>query len=197
MKYPAHLEKIVTFFKRLPGVGTRTAERYAFSLLDWEENQLAHFATLLAETPLKITHCDECGALQEEQCPFCTSDMRRHDQLCLVASPKEIFSIEKTGQYGGLYHVLDALLSPLDEVSLSDRVIDRIKERMKKLNTTELIIALDSSLEGDTTAHYLKEALQESGVKIFRLAFGLSVGSPLDHADPGTLSCALLNRSLF
>ncbi len=198
MQYPEHLEKIITTFRKLPGVGGRTAERFAFDLLTWEEAQLAAFAKLIDETPQKIESCSNCGALCERQsCNFCQNTKRHQQILCIVSSPKEIFSIEKTGHYRGLYHVIDDLLSPLDNRAPSAVTIQKLKQRIKSLGVKEILIAFNASLEGDATAHFLKEELLDFNLPIYRLAFGLPMGSSIEFADPGTLGRALTHKALF
>lgn len=198
MHYPAHLVKIIDSFKRLPGVGNRSAERFAFQLLDWKVDYLNEMASLLRELPHKLRHCDVCSCLiGEDICPFCTSQRASMQTFCIIASPRDVFAIEQTGEFKGLYHVLGALLSPLDGIGPEKLPIAQLKERIVRHQIKEVVIALDATLEGDATALYLKRELEADGIQISRLAFGLPIGSSLDYVDGGTLARALSARSKF
>ncbi len=191
MNYPPYLLKIIDALRGLPGVGPKTAERYAFQLLEWPENRLAELGELIKEFPNEIKFCEECGALiDEDLCTFC---LRQVTTLCIVGSPKDLYSIEETGSYRGLYHVLEGLLSPLEGRGPELLRLDRLRLRITTLSIQEVIIALDSTLEGDATALFLKQELGPL-VPTSRLAFGLPLGAPLEHVDPGTLSQALTGR---
>lgn len=190
MKYPDHLERLMQSFRRLPGVGSKSAERFCFELLRWPASKLKEFTALIEELPHKLTCCGCCGALvQETDCSFCE---RTSQQICLVASPKELFLIEGTGQFHGHYHVLGGLLSPLsgrDNLSL-----EPLRKRIQDLDIKELIIAFDSTIEGDATAYYIKEQLKHLPLTISRLAFGMPVGSLLELADGSSLAQAMAYR---
>ncbi len=193
MKYPDDLTSLIAHLKKLPGVGAKTAERFAFELLGWSQNQLAQLGTLLGEIRAKIPPCTTCGCLtQEGACPFCNHTGRDPHSLCLIASPRDAYAIEETRTFRGLYHVVEHLLSPLDGRHSEALRVDRIVARLD--NVKELIIAFDSTLEGDTTALFLKNQLARPGLSISRLAFGLPVGSSLEYIDGGTLARALVGR---
>ncbi len=195
MRYPEALQKIIALFRKLPGVGKKTAERYAFQMIFWKEHDLSHFAHLIHTLKNHLLTCSECGALYEgEKCPFCDSTRRDTSLLCVVASPKDLFSIESTGIYNGLYHVMQGLLSPLHDRGLSAINFDDLKKRVVKLSTREVILAFDSTVEGDATALYLKRELEKLEVRVSRLAMGMPLGSSLDFLDEGTLSRALSSR---
>lgn len=197
MQYPAHLTKVINVLKRLPGVGSKSAERYAFHLLNWPQAHLEEMANILVEIPARLEHCSECGCLKDEHCHFCTEERRQAKILCVISSPKEVFSIETTGEYKGLYHVLGGLLSPLDGIGPEKLSIDLLKKRILNLKVQEIVIALDSTLEGDATSLYLKQELSTLPISTSRLAFGLPMGSPLDYVDGGTLARAFSARSKF
>ncbi|MBI3900858.1 MAG: recombination protein RecR [Chlamydiia bacterium] len=197
MHYPEHLQKLILLFKKFPGVGTRSAERFAFHLLDWPEEKLLEIGKVFSQTKEKLTHCTECGVLIEEKCPFCTHPTRLTSLLCLVASPKDVFSIEQTHAFNGLYHVLGGVLSPLQGLSPPADSIKKLKNRIKTLEVKEIILALDSTLEGDTTALYLKKELESLHITASRLALGLPMGSSLDFIDGGTLARALAGRQAY
>jgi recombination protein RecR len=197
-KYPTHLTYLIAYLKKLPGVGTKTAERFAFQLLDWKEGELSNFATVLSELKEKITHCPECHCLTDHtQCGFCHSPHRDKSQLCIIASPRDAYSIDETGAYRGLYHVLGGLLSPIDGRAPEHLNLESLKKRIAQHSIKEIIIALDSTLEGDTTSLYLKDQIQGWGLPVTRLAFGIPIGSSLDFVDGGTLARALTGRQNY
>lgn len=198
MHYPSHLQKVINVLKRLPGVGTKSAERYAFHMLGWPLEHLHEMARALTEIPEKLKQCSDCGCLKDEHiCPFCTEERKRTGVICILSSPKEAFYIETTGEYRGMYHVLGGLLSPLDGMGPDRLSIARLRNRIISLKIQEIVIALDSTLEGDATALYLKQELEPFAVAISRLAFGLPMGSPLDYVDGGTLARAFSARNKF
>lgn len=198
MRYPAHLLTLITLLKRLPGVGNKSAERFAFQLLDWKSEHLHEIADAIKWIPQKLQHCRECGCLiGEGRCPFCSETRLNSRALCVIASARDVFSIEETGEYRGLYHVLGGLLSPMEGISPEHLELDKLKKRVLSLNIQEVVIAIDSTLEGDATALYIKRDLESTGVAISRLAFGLPMGSSLDYVDGGTLARALSARAKF
>lgn len=197
-KYPNALIPMIAHLKKLPGVGARTAERFAFELLSWQKDQLSAFGASISTIQSKIPPCTVCGCLTNEgSCPFCIAPHRNQSQLCLLASARDVFAIEEIGSYKGLYHVIEHLLSPLDHRHTTGLNLKRIEERIEQNKTQELIIAFDSTLEGDTTALYLKTHFQNTSLAISRLAFGMPVGSSLEYIDGGTLSRAFNGRQSF
>ncbi len=197
-KYPTDLIQLIAFLKKLPGVGIKTAERFAFQLLNWQESDLHAFSSLLFHLKEKITHCPDCRCLADcDTCFFCNHPSRDPSQLCIIANPRDAYSIDETGAYRGLYHVLGGLLSPIDGKSPEHLNLDHLKKRISTLQIKEIIIALDSTLEGDTTSLYLKEQIQSWGLSVSRLAFGIPIGSSLDFVDGGTLARALTGRQTF
>ncbi len=193
-EYPKGLQKIFTFFKKLPGVGSKTAERFAFELLSWKEEDLSHFSETVKNIKTLITSCKECGALKETLCPFCSSSSRNQEVLCILSSAKEIFLLENTRSYQGLYHVLDNLLSPLEGKEESSIGLEKLIQRIESKNIQEIILALDSTLEGDATALFLKESLKKYSLRFSRLAPGIPLGSSLEYVDNATLARALTYR---
>ncbi len=194
MQYPKNLERLFCLLNKLPGVGRRTAQRYGFDLLlHWSEDErraLQHALESLSD----ISRCLVCGALQENRCLFCNNPARRQDLLCVVGSAREVFTIEQTGEFSGCYHVLDGLLSPLDGRSEESLGLEKLIARMNSSEVREIILALDSSLEGDATSLFLKDALARYSVNISRLAFGIPVGSTLEYVDGGTIARAFVSR---
>ena len=198
MRYPDHLLKLIQVLRRLPGVGNKSAERFAFHLLNWSEEQLREFGTVVSNTKAKLQQCQECGCLMGNSgCFFCHTPQRNSQVMCVIASSRDVFSLEETQEYDGLYHVLGGLLSPLDRKGPEHLSLPKLKERLINLKVKELVIALDSTLEGDATALYLKQELAHYPVSISRLAFGLPMGSSLDYVDGGTLARALAGRNQF
>lgn len=194
-KYPEELLSLIAHFKKLPGVGLRTAERFAFELIGWPQEHLEALGMSLSKIRNRIPPCPNCGCLTHAgNCQFCQTQDRDARQLCLIASPRDVFAIEATHSYQGLYHVIEHLLSPLDGRHIHHLRIDRIEERIKANQTNEIILAFDSTLEGDTTALYLKNQLNRPELTISRLAFGLPVGSSLEYIDGGTLTRAFKGR---
>ncbi len=197
-RFPPHLLKLMEFLKKLPGVGNKSAERYAFQIVDWQPDELACFAKALSSTKELLQNCSECGSLtQENVCPFCDAEVRSSKTLCVVAHYKDVYAIEETHEYKGLYHVLGSLLSPLEGRN-PDRInIQKLKQRVVDHKVEEIVIAIDATLEGDATSLYLKQELEDLDVQISRLALGLPMGSSLDYVDGGTLARALAGRRNF
>ena len=193
MRYPEHIEQLMHMFRKLPGVGAKSAERFCFELLGWPTAKLKEFTTLIQDLPHKISSCHECGAFfQEGVCHFCSSQERNREQLCIVASPKDLFLIEATGQFNGLYHVIGGLLSPF---SGRDKIpLEPLKERIKNLAIKEIIIAFDGTLEGDASTFYIKEQIKDLPLHISRLAFGMPAGSLLEFAGEGSLAQSMAHR---
>ena len=198
-KLPEDLLCLISFLKKLPGIGLRTAERFAFEFLSWPKEDLKTLSDILKSAPEKVPPCPICGCLSDRgKCLFCQNETRDTHQMCLISSPRDAFAIEATRCYRGLYHVIEHLLSPLDGRHASALRLDRIEERITNHSIQETIIAFDSTLEGDTTALYLRKHLaSRPGLKMSRLAFGLPVGSNLEHIDGGTLARALAGRQSF
>lgn len=198
MRYPSHLLRVIESLKKLPGVGNKSAERFAFHLIHWNPTQLLELAETVKEIPYQIKSCPECGCLKGmEPCIFCSPERAEKKLICIVASARDTFAIDATGEYKGLYHVLGNLLSPMDGIGPDQINLSRLKDRIQKNNIQEIVIALDSTLEGDATSLYIKQELEALPVKISRLAFGLPMGSSLDYVDGGTLARALMGRGHF
>ena len=198
MRYPTHLLKVIEMLKRLPGVGNKSAERYAFQLINWKPERLQELAEAISHIPQKLRHCKECGCLVgEEICRLCDETRSRFGVMCVIASPKDAFAIEATREYRGLYHVLGGLLSPIEGRGAEILTLPRLRDRIQICHIKELIIALDSTVEGDATALYIKNEFQDLSLEVSRLAFGLPMGSSLEYVDGGTLARAFSGRSAF
>jgi len=195
-QYPSELLTLIAYLKKLPGIGRKTAERFAFYLLDWPDEDLKKFGTQLRVLKEKIHPCDVCGCLKDgENCSFCIR--RDASLLCLVSSPRDVYAIEETKAFKGLYHVIGGLLSPLEGRSIEQLKLDKLEKRLTENTIQEVVIAFDSTLEGDATALFLKQKLDAHGIKATRLAFGLPMGSSLDFVDYGTLEKAFTGRRTF
>jgi recombination protein RecR len=197
MKYPDQLLKLIEVLKQLPGVGHKSAERFAFHMIQWSPQKLSEMAKIIQQTPEKLSHCKECGSLISDQCLFCNPKRLQAGSLCIVASPRDVFAIESTHEYRGLYHVLGNLLSPMEGIGPQQLNIDLLKKRLTKHEINEVIVAIDSTLEGDATALFLKKELEALNITVSRLAFGLPLGSSLDYVDGGTLARALMARAKY
>lgn len=198
MRYPDHLLKLINVLRRLPGVGHKSAERFAFHLLDWPAGHLQELGQTVMEVKDKLKACQECGCLVDElACAFCDLTKRDSRVICVIASPRDAFTVEDTREYNGLYHVLGGVLSPLEKRGADLLSFEKLRSRIQTLNIQEVVIGLDSTLEGDTTSLFLKQELTHLNVRLSRLAFGLPMGSSLDYVDGGTLARALSGRSNF
>jgi len=196
--YPQPLVKLIEQLKKFPGVGQKSAERYAFNLLEWSDSELSQFAHILQNLRKDLKICHQCGCLEQDKgCIFCDLSKRNPQVLCVVSHFKDVFAIEQTHEYKGLYHVLGGVLSPLEGKGPEQLTIDKLKERITEIGVTELIIAMDSTLEGDATALHLKQELEPFDMTVSRLAFGLPLGSSLDYVDGGTLAKAFVGRRGF
>ncbi len=194
-EYPKTLLTLIAYLKKLPGVGTRTAERFAFSLLQWEEKKLHSLSELLNQMHGKILRCEQCGCyLKKESCFFCHNNQRDRTRICIVSSPKDVFTLEDTHSYTGLYYVIKSLLSPLEGKTSADLQLEHLHLYTKQFPVEEVIIALDSTLEGEATTLYLKTQLEDWGISSSRLAFGIPLGSTLDCVDFATLEKAVHGR---
>jgi recombination protein RecR len=195
MTYPLALQKLISFLRKFPGVGKKSAERFAFQIISWKDSDLISFSNLLQTIKSDLHTCQTCKALfDKEKCPFCDTEKRDHQLLCIVASAKDIFTIESTGIYNGLYHVIPGLLSPVERFGPSELHFSELKERLLQIQAKEVILALDSTIEGDATSLFLKKELNKEGISVSRLAMGMPLGSSLDFLDEGTLSKAFSSR---
>jgi recombination protein RecR len=197
-KLPPPIQKIIAQLRKLPGVGAKTAERYAFRLIEWNTESLELFSQSITDLSKEIGHCPTCHCLKGEGiCDFCDTSKRESQSLCIVSYAKDIYPIEETRVFKGLYHVLEGVFSPLEGLNVEKIDVEKIKARIKSHDIKDVILALDSTLEGDATALFLKEEMKSWGLSISRLAFGIPLGSALDYVDPGTLTRALLGRLQF
>ncbi len=197
--YPSQvLENAVKEFASLPGVGRKTALRFVLYLLKQEKNDVMHFSESLRRLKEEIVYCKECFNISDtEICPICASSKRDHTIVCVVENIKDVMAIENTQQYNGVYHVLGGIISPMDGIGPGDLTIKPLEEKVKTGKVKELIFALPTTMEGDTTNFYLYRKLASVDIKITTLARGVSIGDELEYTDEVTLGRSILNRMLF
>ncbi|HTG45048.1 MAG TPA: recombination mediator RecR [Verrucomicrobiae bacterium] len=195
---PEPITQLIAGLSQLPGVGPRSAERIALHIVQSDANGVAGLANSILSARSKVSLCQNCGGLTEKQpCAFCTDPRRDQTLICLVERPVDILSIEKSGVFRGLYHVLGGKISPLNGIEPEDLRIAELERRCASASIAELILALSSDVEGDATGYYLNKLFTARGIKVTRLAHGLAVGSGLEYADELTLSRALEGRRQF
>jgi recombination protein RecR len=189
------LETLVKALKQLPGVGEKTATRYAFYMLNAKEDEIQELIRAIRDVKERLQLCSRCFHLTDvDPCPICSDSRRDESRLCVVETPVDLMAIEKAGHFKGLYHVLHGLLSPLDAIGPGDIRLSELLERVLKEKIAEVILALNPTVEGESTATYIRDRLKEFGIIVSRIAYGIPVGGSLEYADPITLSRALDNR---
>jgi recombination protein RecR len=189
------LETLVKALKRLPGVGEKTATRFAFYMLNAEKEEIGELTRAIRDVKEKLRLCSRCFQLTDvDPCPICSDLKRDASRLCVVETPLDLMAIEKAGHFRGLYHVLHGLLSPLDAIGPDDIRFSELLKRVEKEKIAEVILALNPTVEGESTAGYIRDRLKGSGIVVSRIAYGIPVGGSLEYADPLTLSRALDNR---
>ncbi len=194
--YPKTINNLIECFKKLPGVGEKSAERMALSCLNLDDETIKLFKTSLENSKTKIKNCQRCGNLSEEiECPICQNQNRDKTTICVVEESKNIVLFEKIGSFNGLYHVLGGLISPLDGINPEDINIDSLISRIEKEDIKEIIIAVKPTIEGETTALYIRKMLEGKDIKITKIAHGIPMGADIDYIDPLTLEIALEGRS--
>jgi recombination protein RecR len=191
---PLPLLQLIDHLKKLPGVGFKTAEKYAFDLLTWDAKSLEGFGQALVDVKERIEFCAQCHCLKDQECFYCNNPKRDQNLICVIEKPQDVFHFEKTQSFKGIYHALGGLLNPLSFKSESKLNLDTLINKITQ-DTYEVIIALDATLEGEATSLLVQEKLKHCPVIISRLAYGIPVGSPLNYVDGSTLSRALSLRS--
>ena len=196
-QYPSQLlERAVGEFSRLPGIGRKTALRLVLHLLRQEPEASESFASAIVRLRNEVRYCTVCHNISDaEVCPICSSPKRDATTICVVENIQDVMAVERTGQYFGLYHVLGGVISPMDGIGPSDLEIDSLVERVRQGGVDEVIFALASTMEGDTTNFYITRKLQPLGVKLSVIARGISVGDELEYTDEVTLGRSILNRT--
>jgi len=195
MKYPSIIQNLIECFKKFPGIGEKSAERMALSVLEMDKETIDLFSTSLKDSKTKIKRCKTCNNLSESNiCEICKDTNRNKEILCIVEEPKNIILFEKLNIFDGYYHVLDGLISPIDGINPEDINLSSLITRVKKDNIKEIILALKPSVEGETTSLYISKILEGTGVKISKIAHGIPMGAEIDYVDSLTLEMALENR---
>ena len=193
--YPKEFRNLINYFKKLPGVGEKSAERLALSILDLSTDDVNSFASSLVKSKNNLHPCNTCGFLTDkDECDICSSAQRNKNLICVLEDYKSVFAFERAGNYDGVYHVLNGLISPADGVNPEDINISKLVDRIDKLESPEIIIALKSTIEGETTTLYLKKIFEGRNVKISRLSYGIPMGAEIDYLDELTLDRALIDR---
>ena len=193
--FPAALERLSEQFARLPGIGSKTAQRLAFQVLSMPQEQAQEFADAILDAKRSIHTCPVCQNLTDEvMCPICADETRDHSTICVVAEPRDVIAMERSREYTGVYHVLHGVISPLNHVGPDDIRIRELLARLQDGSVQEVIMATNPDTEGEATAMYLSRLLRPIGVKVTRLAYGIPVGSQLEYADEVTLLRALEGR---
>lgn len=194
-EYLLPLEQMVEQLGRLPGVGRKTAAKYAFSLLEMPEEELECFAAALLDGKRRIRYCTRCFNMCEgDLCLVCKDESRRNGQICVVEDVRALMAMERAKSYRGSYHVLGGVLSPIDGIGPEQLHIDRLIHRVKEESIEEVIVATNPTLEGETTALYIMKLLKPMAVKVTRLAYGMPVGADIEYADEITLARAIEGR---
>ena len=197
--YPKSLNELIDIFSSFPGVGKRSAVRMAFAILKWPEEKKKVLGSLISEIDQKITKCPECGSLSElgAKCAICANLARNQHCICVVEEANQIASIESSGFFQGLYHVLGGRLSPLSGKGPDDLNIDHLLQRIEKNNVQEVILATAQDVEGQATSVYIASLLKDKNITITRIAQGLPAGSDIAYADSATIAAAIGGRTAF
>lgn len=191
----APLAKLIEQLRALPGIGTKSAQRLAYHILDMDDTQIKALTRAILDAKTQTHYCSQCHNLTDtDPCRICASDARDSTLLCVVEQPRDAEAMERTHDFKGRYHVLHGALSPLEGIGPADIKIKELLERLKTTEVREIIMATDPDVEGEATAMYLAKLLKPLGIKITRIAHGLPVGSDLEYADEITLAKALENR---
>lgn len=192
------LENAVNELAKLPGVGQRTALRFALHLLKQNEDNTLQLAKSLISLVSEIKHCKRCNNLSDSEiCSICANPQRQNDTICVVENIREVMAIESTNQYKGLYHVLGGVISPIEGIGVGDIAIEHLIKRVEQEEIKEIILALPTTMEGDTTSFYINKLLENHNIKISAIARGVAIGDKIEYADEQTLARSILNRRDF
>ena len=198
-EYPsALLERAVKEFSKLPGIGRKTATRLVLHLLRKKEDEVESFSSAIITLKREAKYCKECHSISDTDiCPICANPLRDHSLICVVENIQDVMAVENTMQFRGVYHVLGGVISPMDGVSPGDLHINSLIERVATGEVKEIILALSSKMEGDTTNFYIYRKLQQYDVKLSVIARGISIGDELEYTDEVTLGSSIINRRPF
>ncbi len=195
MNYPHDLEKLISYYNKLPGIGEKSAERLAIATLEFKDEEISEFSETLKNAKKNLTRCSICGHLTDQDiCSICQDEVRNKNVICVIEDYKSVFAFEKSGKFNGTYHVLNGLISPIDDIGPEDINLESLVKRVSKLDNPELILALKPTVEGEATTLYIKKILENQKVTISRLAYGIPIGAEIDYLDNITLEKALEDR---
>jgi recombination protein RecR len=193
--YAEPIEKLIDEFRKLPGIGSKSAQRLAYNVLRRSREDAERLSRAILEVKEKILYCSRCNNFSDrDPCRYCNDAARSNETICVVEEPHDILAVEKTREYHGQYHVLHGVLSPINGIGPGDLKLANLLERLREGNVREIILATNPNVEGEATAIYLAKLLKTIGVKVSRIALGLPVGSDLEFADEVTMSKALEHR---
>ena len=193
--YGEKVNRLIGELGRLPGIGGKTAQRLAFHIINMPEEQVRHLSGAILEAKQNVRYCKECFTLTDKEiCPICSSDKRNHKVIMVVENTRDLAAYEKTGKFDGVYHVLHGAISPMLGIGPGDIKIKELLVRLQREDVREVIIATNSSLEGEATAMYISKLIKPAGIKVTRIASGVPVGGDLEYIDEVTLTRALDGR---
>ena len=194
--YSGHMNKLIEQLSRLPGVGAKSAQRLAFHIINMPKEEVEGLASAMTDAKAHIKYCKECFTLTDDEiCPICANEKRDHSTIMVVEQTRDMAAYEKTGKYNGVYHVLHGAISPMLGIGPGDIRLKELMTRLQKEEVREVIIATNSSLEGETTAMYLSKLIKPTGIRVTRIASGVPVGGDLEYIDEVTLLRALDGRT--
>jgi recombination protein RecR len=190
------LEKLIKCLKKFPGVGEKTATRYAFFILNANPGEIDDLIKAIETVKKDLRLCSRCFHLTDQDlCDICSDQRRDQSRICVVESPLDLMAVEKSGQFKGVYHVLHGVMSPLDGIGPEEIRLNELVSRVKQNGVKEVILALNPTVEGEATASFIRDQLKETGVSVSRIAYGIPVGGSLEYADPLTLFRAFEHRT--
>jgi len=194
-RYTKPLAKLIDEFSKMPGIGPKTAQRLAFYILKNSTDQVSNLARVIIDAKQKIQYCSICGNITDQEiCEICRNVNRDKSIICVVEKVKDLIALENTGEFKGVYHVLEGAISPLDGIEPGNLKIDNLLKRLKSEEIKEVIIATNPNIEGEVTASYIAQLIEPLEIKITRIAYGVPIGSSLEFADEVTLAQALISR---
>ena len=194
-QYPKPLAKLINELSKLPGIGTKSAQRLAFHILSLEDAEAERLAEAITCAKREMKYCSLCGNLTDEDpCDICSDPARRDDVICVVESPRDVMAMERIKEFNGLYHVLHGVISPMEGIGPEDINLKSLIQRLQANDVKELIIATNPNIEGEATAMYIARLIKPAGIKVTRIAHGIPVGGDLEYADEVTLLKSLEGR---
>ena len=194
-QYPKPLAKLINELSKLPGIGSKSAQRLAFHILALEDREAEQLAEAILSAKKEMKYCSVCGNLTDEDpCAICSDPSRREDVTCVVESPRDVMAMERIREFNGLYHVLHGVISPMEGIGPEDINLKALIQRLQASDVKELIIATNPNIEGEATAMYIARLIKPAGIKVTRIAHGIPVGGDLEYADEVTLLKSLEGR---